>query len=204
MEKTGNGQSPFEADGYHISAKGLQGRQSVRATFRLPEDIIQLLGVMARQLGIQQKSLFDQLMEDHQVLQQVAATLQTTVRPSDNKRQKTFVLSKRSLEILDTVARREHISRDLLVEISIQRLIPLMNVEQEKHRKRVHLYKKMNSLHRQCANLLKSTAEQLGEDDLATELVQDICDVMMESSGELKTLIKKGEALENYSDEEKE
>ena len=198
MEKSSEELSPFEAGGYQISAKGLQGSQSVRATFRLPEDIIQLLGAMARQLGIQQKSLFDQLMEDHYVLQQVAATLQTSDMPSDKRRQKTFVLSKKSLEILDTVARKEQVPRDQLVEISIQRLIPLMNAEQEKHRMRLLLHKKLNSLQRQCANLLKNTIEQLGEEDQATELVQDICDVMAEGSGELKTLIKKGQALEQY------
>ena len=55
-----------------LSADILRGRQSVRATFRLPSQVIALLSVAASQLGLKQKSLFDQLVEDRAVLEQVA------------------------------------------------------------------------------------------------------------------------------------
>ena len=48
----------------------LKKKQSVRATFRLPDEIINLLSVVASQLGLKQKSLLDQLVEDKELLDQ--------------------------------------------------------------------------------------------------------------------------------------
>ena len=75
--KTGN----INADNatLFISAQGLKGRQSVRATFKLPEYTINLLGIVASQLGIKQKSLFDQLVDDKVVLTEVAEQARDTV-----------------------------------------------------------------------------------------------------------------------------
>jgi len=202
MEKAFDESPAGPAEGLYISARGLQGRQSVRATFRLPEDIIQLLGVMARQLGLQQKSLFDQLIEDSEVLQQVASTMQSRCPKPARKRQKTFVISKKSLEILDRVARRQEISRDVLVEISIQRLLPIMSAEQEKHRKRLRLKEKMNSLRKQFVRLDQETEQLLGEDDQASVLVRDVRDVLDENYNELEDIIKKGRDMEEFQEED--
>lgn len=185
-----------------ISAKGLQGRQSVRATFRLPEEIIQLLGVMARQLGLQQKSLFDQLIEDSEVLRQVASTRHLFRPAPGRRRQKTYVLSKRSLEILDRVARREDIPRDVLVEISIQRLLPVLSMEQEKHGKRVELQKKFNILRSQFLRLAADADQELGEDDQAVRLLQEVCDVLENSFSGLATVVEKGKAIEQFLKED--
>ena len=185
-----------------ISAKGLQGRQSVRATFRLPEEIIQLLGVMARQLGLQQKSLFDQLIEDSEVLRQVASTRHLFRPAPGRRRQKTYVLSKRSLEILDRVARREDIPRDVLVEISIQRLLPVLSMEQEKHGKRVELQKKFNILRSQFLRLAADADQELGEDDQAVLLLQEVCDVLENSFSGLATVVEKGKAIEQFLKED--
>ena len=185
-----------------ISAKGLQGRQSVRATFRLPEEIIQLLGVMARQLGLQQKSLFDQLIEDSDVLRQVASTRHSFSQTPGRRRQKTYVLSKRSLQILDRVARREDIPRDVLVEISIQRLLPVLSVEQKKHRKRAELQKKFNTLRRQFIRLVAEADQELGEDDQAVLLLQEVCDVLEDSFSGLDAVVEKGKAIEQFLEED--
>ena len=54
--------------GDRLSLEGLQGRQSVRATFQLPLRMIDLLGAVASQFGVKQKSLLDSLFEDRQVV----------------------------------------------------------------------------------------------------------------------------------------
>ena len=54
------------------SPADLRGRQSVRATFRLSTKAIDALSVVAVQLGIKQKSLFDHLIEDLTVLEKIA------------------------------------------------------------------------------------------------------------------------------------
>ena len=73
--------------GPSLDANTLRGRQSVRATFRLPPPIIELLSIAANQLGIKQKSLFDQLVEDREVLEQVAAGAAGWRRPVADQRQ---------------------------------------------------------------------------------------------------------------------
>ncbi|MGW8325435.1 MAG: hypothetical protein ACWGNI_06985, partial [Desulfobacterales bacterium] len=42
----------------------LKSRQSVRATFRLTKGCIEAIGILANQMGIKQKSLFDYLADD--------------------------------------------------------------------------------------------------------------------------------------------
>lgn len=198
MEKSVDDVSAPSVENLYITARDLKSRQSVRATFRLPEEVIQLLGIMARQLGVQQKSLFDQLIEDSEVLQQVASEAQPSRRSTSRKRQKTYVLSKRSLEILETVSRRGDISRDQLVEISIRRLLPVMSDEQEKHRKRLLLYKRMGGLRQQFDKLAQEAEQLLGEDDKAAFLIREVSDALEENCTELHTVLEKGQAVEEY------
>ena len=47
-----------------LSAKQLRGKQSVRATFRLSDQMIDLLKVAANHLEVQQKSLIDELVQN--------------------------------------------------------------------------------------------------------------------------------------------
>jgi hypothetical protein len=67
MEKTENNQVDINESVFKASAMDLRGRQSVWATFRLSEDCIDAISILAVQLGIKQKSVFDHLMEDAQV-----------------------------------------------------------------------------------------------------------------------------------------
>jgi len=50
----------------------------VRATFRLSEDCIDAISILSAQLGIKQKSVFDHLMEDVQILKNMASELENT------------------------------------------------------------------------------------------------------------------------------
>jgi hypothetical protein len=106
----------------------------------LPDHIIKLLGMVASQLGLKQKSLFDQLIENEEILIKVAESALGKVFGAEERRQKTYVLSRRSLEVLDNASRQLNIPRHMLVEVSIKRLLPVINDEQEKHRKRKLIY----------------------------------------------------------------
>ncbi len=48
------------------SSGDLRGRQSVRATFKLSAQAIDIISIISGHLGIKQKSIFDHLMEDSQ------------------------------------------------------------------------------------------------------------------------------------------
>ncbi len=189
--------------GLFITAKGLRGKQSVRATFRLPDHIIRLLGVVAAQLGLKQKSLFDQLVDDQEVLDKVAGSAQGMVWGTDKRRQKTFVLSRRSLDVLDHVARQQHIPRDLLVEISIQRLLPVMNDEQKKHANRKLIHGEMSSFMEQGEAILRMAGQLLGTEDQAYTLVAEVIRLCAANMLALQAMISKGRSIEEFCADEK-
>lgn len=56
----------------NLSMDALKGKQSVRATFTLPRHTINLLSAVASQLGVKQKSIFDHLVDNRDILDQVA------------------------------------------------------------------------------------------------------------------------------------
>jgi len=184
--------------GLTITATGLKGKQSVRATFRLPDHIIKLLGIVASQLGLKQKSLFDQLVEDEEVLIKVAEGASGKVSAAEECRQKTYVLSRRSLDVLDNVARQQNIPRDVLVEVSIKRLLPVMNNEQERHRKRKLIYGEIRTFLDQGKKILQKSSRLLGEEDHAYDLLKKIVDVCEENVLELERIVEKGRPMENF------
>lgn len=198
METNDSGNNSLPDPRFLITAKGLKGKQSVRATFRLPEEIIKLLGAAAAQLGLQQKSLFDQLVEDKEVLDKVAEAAHHKLANGQERRQKTFVISRRSLDLLDHVARQQNIPRDVLVEISIQRLLPVMNDEQERHLHRKQIYQELEAVLRQVQSIADQSEMLLGLDDKAYATIKKVNDVCQANIRELKEIIEKGHSLEEF------
>jgi hypothetical protein len=188
----------LQNSGLTITAEGLRGKQSVRATFRLPDHIIKLLGIVASQLELKQKSLFDQLVEDEEILIKVAEGASGKVFAGEERRQKTYVLSRRSLDVLDNVARQQNIPRDVLVEVSIKRLLPVMNDEQERHRKRKLIYEEIRTFLEQGEKILRKSSRLLGKEDHAYGLLKKIMDVCEENVLELESIIEKGQPIENF------
>jgi hypothetical protein len=146
-------------------AEDLRGRQSVRATFKLSPRAIEALSIVAVHLGIKQKSLFDHLIEDVQTLNTIAREIEAEEFRSLNRIQKTFVISRRTLVCLDQISRQFRAPRDALVEYSIQRLLPVINREREKHRRRKKLLADIEQHVQQGVQLLKAAVDLVGEDD---------------------------------------
>ena len=127
-----NDDDKIPATGFSLplaSTSGLKGKQSVRATFKLSEGCIEAIGIVANQMGIKQKSLFDHLAEDINILESIAHDIKNTTLDMHNRVQKTFVISRRSLASLDEISKVFDAPRDALVELSIQRLLPIINSE---------------------------------------------------------------------------
>jgi hypothetical protein len=139
MEKKQRNQIDLGKSVSKTSALDLRGRQSVRATFRLSEDCIDAISILSAQLGIKQKSVFDHLMEDVQILKNMASELENTEFDRHERVQKTFVISRRSLSFLDTISSMHNAPRDALVEYSVRRLLPIIAKERKKHEKRKEL-----------------------------------------------------------------
>ena len=177
-----------------LNARQLRGKQSVRATFRLPDQMIDLLKVAAVHLGVKQKSLIDQLVEDPDILDQIAREAQLPKQQS-HRRQKTFVLSRKALTTLDTVSETHGISRDALVERSIQRLIPFVDGEQEKHRKRRRLIKDVEDYLVQGKKMLDQADKLLGRDDSFRVKLEKIVNHTERNVEDLRKFVKEKKTL---------
>ena len=94
MNKNKEKQSENDGPASEPATLDLRGRQSVRATFRLSEACIEAISILSAQLGIKQKSVFDHLMEDDRVLNNMARDLENTKFDRHERIQKTFVVSR--------------------------------------------------------------------------------------------------------------
>jgi hypothetical protein len=179
-----------------ISEERLRGRQSVRTTFRLSEDLIALIGIAAGQFGLKQKSLFDQLIEDTAVLDKVAESAVGYSPDNSQRRPKTFVLSKRSLHSLEMVAAERRISRDALVEVSIRRLLPVVLAEWEKHKKRQTILVEMENFLGHGQDLLAKAEKLLGREDPVYEMIDRMVRLGKEKLTNLADIVARGKLME--------
>ena len=187
-----------------LSLEGLQGRQSVRATFQLPEKVIAILGVVAAQFGVKQKSLLDTLLEDSEALRRIADKDNSREISDDERRRKTFVMSKRTLKTLEETAQKSKLPRDRILEISISQLFPVVEEEKQKHRKRLKLDEDFRQWIGDGQNLLRKAEQLLGKDDAAYRILAEMvneCKVQQET---MALLLERGRSMANLDLKESE
>jgi hypothetical protein len=175
----------------------LRGRQSVRTTFKLSERSIDALSILAGQLGIKQKSLFDHLIEDTQALRIIAAEF-ADFGQSTHRVAKTFVVSRRTLESLEKVSEQFNTPRDALVEYSIERILPLLVREKEKHGKRKLLLEELQEYLHRGTNLLDRTEKDLGRDDPMFVEILNMMRTVSNCCRDLEHCVVKGTKIERF------
>lgn len=175
----------------------LRGRQSVRTTFKLSERSIGALSILAGQLGIKQKSLFDHLIEDTQALQMIASEF-VNVGPAAQRVAKTYVISRKTLESLERVSEKYNTPRDALVEYSIERILPLLVREKEKHIKRKILMEELNEYLRQGTAILARAENDLGPDDPMFVQILGMIRSVTSCCRELEQCVVRGNKIENF------
>jgi hypothetical protein len=180
------------------SSADLRGRQSVRATFKLSERAIEAMSIVAVHLGIKQKSLFDHLIEDAQSLKLIAQEMESERFGALNRVQKTFVISRKTLSSLDETSRRFDTPRDALVEYSIQRLMPVIIRERQRHRKRKEILGDMTELLENGLKLLQKSRSLLGEEDSVSVKFESAMRSLVNAHGHVKAFIEKGEIIEEF------
>ncbi len=180
------------------SSAELRGRQSVRATFKLTEKAIETISVLAVHLGIKQKSLFDHLIEDTGSLNTIAKDVNKVQFKTLDRVQKTYVLSRRTLAILDQISKHFAAPRDAIVEYSVQRLLPVIEREKEKHRIRKRLLYELNDHCREGMRLLESARDLLGEDDPFCEKLESAMAACGSTTSDLADFVDRCEIIENY------
>jgi hypothetical protein len=180
------------------SADDLRGRQSVRATFKLSSRAIEALSIVAVHLGIKQKSLFDQLIEDAGSLNLIAKEIETEDFHALERIQKTFVISRRTLISLEEISRKFDAPRDALVEYSIQRLLPVIAKERAKHRKRKEILQDINRHFENGLQILKKARALLGEDDPITIKLAGAMGSCVHARDNIEQFIEKCEVIEEF------
>ena len=180
------------------SSRDLRGRQSVRATFKLTEKAIDALSIVSVHLGIKQKSLFDHLMEDTDSLSHIARDLESYNFRRLIRIQKTYVLSRKTLSCLERAAREFDTPRDALVEYSIQRLLPVIIKEREKHLRRKEVLDDLVGYLEQGEKLLTKSKERLGEDDPVSVKLAAAIKGLVHAQNHVNAFVERGEIIEKF------
>ena len=180
------------------SAADLMGKQSVRATFRLSAACIDAISILSAQLGIKQKSLFDHLMEDANLLASIAQHADPDKLNREGRIQKTFVISRKSLSLLDAISKNFGASRDDLVEHSVQRLLPVIVKERKKQNKRETLSLKIAEHLNDGIALLDEIKRLLGTEDLIYKTMDTVLATYKKAFSNVEAFIEKGRRIEDF------
>ena len=178
--------------------KDLRGRQSVRATFKLSAKAIETMSIVAVHLGIKQKSLFDHLIEDVQSLKLIAREIESERFSAISRIQKTFVISRKTLSSLDETSKRFNAPRDALVEYSIQRLLPVLAREREKHQRRKDILRDMNENMEHGLKILQKSRTLLGKDDPVFLRWESAMKTLVNTRRDIAAFIEKGKIIEDF------
>ena len=176
----------------------LRGRQSVRATFKLSAKAIEALSILAVHLGIKQKSIFDHLVEDTQTLRTIAQEIDPEAFNTLERVQKTFVISRKTLISLEKAAGQFNTSRDALVELSIQRLLPIISREREKHEKRKNILNELDDFLNRGLMLLEEFKADLGDEDPTTAKFKGSIEALIDARTHIEAFVVKGQMIERF------
>ena len=184
-----------------ITSSGLRGRQSVRATFKLSSGCIEAISIVAAQLGIKQKSLFDHLAQDSDSLNAIAKEVQNARIRAENRVQKTYVISRQSLVLLDQISKAFNAPRDALVELSVRRLLPVIDNEQKKYEMRKAAFSGIQKHLEKGRQLLDEITEQLGEDDPIAAKLASVMDTYTVAANTIGTFLERTQGIEDFDPE---
>jgi hypothetical protein len=180
------------------SSSDLRGKQSVRATFKLTGKAIDAMSVVSAHLGIKQKSLFDHLIDDIQSLDLIARKINSDRFKRLNRIQKTYVISRRTLCCLEEASKDFSAPRDALVEYSIERLLPVIAEEREKHQRRKEILSEIANYLQQGEKILKRSKKLVGEDDPVYDKFNTSMAALHNAHHSIESFIEKGEIIERF------
>ncbi len=176
----------------------LRGKQSVRATFKLSQKAIDSIGLVAIHLGIKQKSLFDHIIEDLDALDTLAKTIKIRQFQKIPRRQKTYVLSRKTIEALEAISQAYDTPRDALVEYSVKKLESIIKAEKARHKARKVLQKKIINHFDQGKTLYKNAIDLLGKNDPFCKKIEKAVFACEKTQEDLTQFLEKSRVLEEF------
>ncbi len=156
------------------------------------------MNIVSIHLGIKQKSLFDHLMEDAESLRMIARGIQAKEFKRRKSVQKTYVLSRKTLSSLDRASKSFNAPRDALVEYSIERLLPVIVKEKERHLKRKKVLADLAGHLQETMKLLNNTSALLGEDDPVYDRMETAVSAVESAYKDIDAFVEKGKVIENF------
>jgi hypothetical protein len=202
MDKNDNKETDKQKIASKPSSMGLRGRQSVRATFRLTEDCIDAISILSAHLGIKQKSVFDHMMDDHDGLMDMANDLADSEVDPAERIQKTFVISRRALSLLDKISDKKNAPRDALVEHSIRKLLPVIANERKEHEKRKELIAEISNHLKEGQTLLSKAKEILNINDPMVMKLDTAMSAYKHVLDDIVYFVEKGKMIEAFEPNE--
>lgn len=180
------------------SASDLRGRQSIRVAFKLTPNCIEAMNILGSHLRLKPKSLFDHMVQERQTLEAIAAKARGTENDTASRVAKTYVISRDAALALDEVARTYKLPRDLLVESSVQHLMPLIQKEQVRHAARKDLLAKMERHVESGRKLRDEMLRELGRQDPMYDRMQFVMEAYERAFAGIAAFIKKGRNIEDF------
>ena len=198
MERNQADASPDTVSQSGSAFADLRGRQSVRATFKLTNDCIEAISIVANQLGIKQKSLFDHLAQDKEALSAIARKFQNAKLQTSRRVQKTYVISRSTLVHLEDIASSFNAPRDVLIEYSVQRLLPIITNERKRHEQRKAIFEKVRRHLSAGREMLQSAFSELGEEDPLVDRLAAAIGVYESAFQQIADFIEKSKIIEEF------
>jgi hypothetical protein len=176
----------------------LRGRQSVRATFKLSQKAIDAIGLVAVHMGIKQKSLFDHIIEDMDAMEKLARSIRLPQFEKIPRRQKTYVMSRRTVDALSEVSKAFDMPRDALVEYAVHKLESVIQSEKHRHEERKKLAADVMAHFEKGEHLYRSVAQSLGKDDPFSRHLDKAVLAARKTAEDLQAFLNKSRVLEDF------
>ena len=181
-----------------MTSSALKGKQSVRTSFKLSEACIQAISIVSTQLGLKHRSLFDYLVEDTDALKAIAEDIVNGDSGKDEKSQKSYIISRNTLNTIDDMCDALSISRDTLIEHSVRRLMPIIEKEIDNHRKRKEMVELVNQHLKNSRIVLTKIKARVGTDDPIYRAFANTVSTCKQVSSQIGTIVNKGKVLEGF------
>jgi hypothetical protein len=102
---------------------------------------------------------------------------------------------------LDNVSKSFKAPRDALVEYSVQRLLPVIAKEREKHEKRKAVLGEIEEHFKTGEKLLKKIKDALGDEDPIYYKLETVMAVYENTYNSIESFIEKGKIIEDFDPE---
>jgi hypothetical protein len=96
------------------------------------------------------------------------------------------------------VAKSFDTPRDALVEYSIQRLLPVIAKEREKHQLRQEVFSNMTHYLNEGEKILTNARELLGNEDPVYNRLESALTVLLNAYNDIRSFVEKGKLIETF------